>query len=138
MPKKGHTPLKFSGTNTESPIVRAMQVLHVFDRTQLTTLTLRAYGTVSRLLSELYNEGYLEEVHDTGKQTKAPYNQAELRRNPDLKGVKLNYSKGHNVIHSAQYRKSSTWPEVMTRWRSARIAYKKKLELDAKKKAVGA
>jgi hypothetical protein len=129
MPRKGSTPLRFSGTNTESPIIRHMQALPVFDRTLLTIMTLRAYGTVSRIVSELFNEGYLEEVKDAGKPVKAEYNQAALRRNPDLKGVKLNYGKGKNIIKSAQYRKSSRWSELMTRWRAARISYKKKVEL---------
>ena len=119
----GKTPLRLSGSDPESKIVRAMQVLPVFDRTQLTVIAAEPYGSVSRVLAQLKNEGYVEEVLDAEEKIRSSYNQASLKRNPDLKGVKLNYGKGNNLIAAQQYKKSQKWTEFMTRGRAARIGH---------------
>lgn len=101
-----------------APLVRAMQVVDVFDRIQLRLLTDMKFGTVAPLLSAMRREGYIEL---TGEPNKI-YSETELKRNPLLNGVKLNYAKKTRAgktpraAGSERFRKTAKWSQFMSRW----------------------
>ena len=123
--KKRKTPLHIHVSSQWRMLVRSLQVLPVFDRIQLGVITGIPFGSVSRIVSELENEGYIEPVLQSGKPVKAVYSDGQLKRNPDLRGKTLNYGKG-NERGARQYTKAKSFSEFITRWRAAVIASEKK------------
>lgn len=103
-------PVVFINKKYYKDLVKMPQVTESFSRTQLSVCVDEPYGTVSRVISTWKNEGYVE---DTG--IKSSYNGLELKRNPELKDHRLNYSHNHNVT-SMQVRKTKKWPELIDRW----------------------
>jgi hypothetical protein len=116
-------------------LVRALQVLDTFDCLQLAVILGVNYGTVSSMLAPIANEGYIEVTH-----TRGVYSRAELKRNPDLLELKLNYGSG-NTKKSITFRKTKKWSAFMTRWhafckgatnRERRLAQAEKEFVDAR------
>ena len=108
----GKSPVAMSGADYYKFLVRAIEVLPMFDRTGLSIMGKIPYGTVSGRLSELENEGY---IRATG--TSAAYTESRIKRNPDLVGHKLNLGTAPTKC-AATYTKTEKWSEFMTRWRA--------------------
>lgn len=108
----GLEPVRLSLTKDYRALVKALQVLPEFDRIGLAVLVDAPFGTVSRVLSELENENYIE---PTGN--KVVYTRADLVSNPDLQEHRLNYASGKKpTASSVSYRKSGKWPLFIKRW----------------------
>lgn len=134
----GSTPVKMYSTTYFRALVKILQVLPEFDRVMVNLLinasvpptaekNLCEYGAVSRVFSQLENEGYIE---PTGR--KNSYSDGELKRNPDLKGFVLNYGSG-NLRGGAAYRKTAKWSEFVTRWRGYIVGAEKEALLGKRK-----
>ena len=112
MAKKGKTPVHFSSADYYKFTVRAIQLLPVFDRLQIAALGKVSYGSVSRIISEMCNEGYLEVAG-----TKSSYNISKLKNNADFNGYTFSYSNS-NVRSPTQYRKTKLFSKFVSRWSS--------------------
>lgn len=112
-------------------MVRCICALTRFDRLGVALITRQPYGTVSRVLSELANEGYIE---TTGE--RETYDKWEVRKNPDFyydgveagmngkprKRKKLIWPYGkkggsYRFTKCAVLWKTTKWAEFMVRWR---------------------
>ena len=111
----GISNLIFYRTPAFKYVVRAVDAIDEFDRIQLKIIAgpeqQIAFGTISRILSQMQNEGY---IGRTG--LKRTYSKRALRRNPDLVGLKFNYSRSDDTS-SVILTKTGKWTEFMERWR---------------------
>jgi hypothetical protein len=92
------TPVHFSEGDTYRRVVNYLQVHHTFNRIQIAIATGVKFGTVSRILAEMANEGYLEH---TGWGIK--YGRQTRLSSRDLWDKDINYGTGPNPL-AAIYR----------------------------------
>ena len=108
----GLTAVHFSDSEYYRGVIRMMQVSGEFDRIQVAVFGKYKFGSVSRVFSELENEGYIRATGAKGR-----YSTMELKRNPDLRGFRINYASGRSGFRtSVTYKKTARWSELMTRW----------------------
>ena len=118
----GATPLRLSASADFRAVIRCIHVMSHFDRLGLALILNIPYGTTSRILTTLHNEGYIEKLYHTWESKKVfekkGYSKGLPEANHDmcLKG-KTNwaYTK-KRVAHQQMYRVSSKWSEFLKRW----------------------
>lgn len=112
----GNSPLVFSDAEYFKGTIRAIQALNLFDRVTIAVILKVPFGSVSRVISQLENEGYIVPASHKSFSWKM------VRQNPDLNGFRLNYSKKDGKVPtsgeltSVTYHKSGTWDDLMKRW----------------------
>lgn len=114
--------LSFSQTLGYNLMIRAIQVLPVFDALQLQAISLDALGTVTSKLAGLTSAGY---IRKTG--AKIDYDLTELRKNRHLDSMVFNYNKANQTAAArttASFEKTEKFPEFLDRLE----AYRKKRE----------
>lgn len=118
----GKTPVHLSASDDYRAVVRHIHVLPHFDRLQLALLINIPYGTVSRIITELFNEGYIERLYHLWNKKpvyekrewskKLPQSNGDMR----VKG-KINWAyTDKDVARQQVYCCSSRWNEFLQRW----------------------
>jgi hypothetical protein len=106
------TRIHMSSSEDYKAVIRAIHMLPRFDRILLSALYKIPFGTVSRILAELSNEGFVRKTQEN-----AVYSEMWLKRNRDLMGHRMNYGTGGSGQRaSVVCIKSQSWPVFLTRW----------------------
>lgn len=118
----GKTPVHLSAGDDYKAVIRHIHVLPHFDRLQLALLINIPYGTASRIVTELFNEGYIEKLYHHWEKKKVyekrEWNKGLPRKNAEMrvKG-KINWAyTDKDVARQQMYRCSSKWSEFLKRW----------------------
>lgn len=119
----GATPLRLSASADFRAVIRHVHVMSLFDRLGLALTINIPYGTVSRILTMLCNEGYIEKVfHLWDKKKiyeKKGYSKALPEANHDMRvNGRVNWSyTDKRVVHQQLYRATEKWrEEFIPRW----------------------
>lgn len=118
----GSTPVHLSNSDDYKAVIRHIHVMTIFDRTQLALLINIPYGTVSRIMTELSNEGYIEKVYHLWERKKVyekrEWSKALPQANHEMrvKG-KINWAyTDSNVARQQTYSVSAKWGQFLKRW----------------------
>lgn len=119
MVKKPKTPVKLSGTDDYKAVIRYIHLHTDVDRLGLSFVTGLPFGTVSRIISTLANEGYLAKHIGARMVYDRRYVDHELFMidTPD-KGRHLNWNYGNAQRRgrATGYTKSIYWDQFMKRY----------------------
>lgn len=118
----GSTPVHLSSSDDYKAVIRHVHVMAIFDRLQLALLINIPYGTVSRILTELFNEGYIERVYHMWNRKKVYEKRAWSRALPSannemrVKG-KVNWAYTDSTSARQQtYSVTPKWSQFLKRW----------------------
>jgi DNA-binding PadR family transcriptional regulator len=118
----GATPLRLSASANFRAVIRHVHMMSHFDRLGLALMINIPYGTVSRILTMLYNEGYIEKVYHLWNKKKIyekqGYSKGLPEANHDMRvNGKTNWSyTDKDTAHQQLYRVSPKWDEFLRRW----------------------
>ena len=117
MAKKPKTPVKLSKTEPYRAVVRYLHLHKTIDRLGLGFVLGQPFGSVSRVISTLCNEGYLERNPPRMVYSRAFMNYEVFCVDTDDKGHHLNWNYGTSPQGRATvYQKTDRWGQFMRRY----------------------
>lgn len=106
------TRVHMSSNEDYKAVIRFIHLMPQFNRIEIAAIFKIPFGTVSRILAELTNEGFIEKTEE-----QTMYSEMWIKRNRDLFDHRMNYGSGKSGQRASVICiKSKTWPVFLSRW----------------------